>query len=288
MLSGLKSSRLPQALLLAGPPGAGKGALARRLAQGLLCSGPNQQGEACGHCPSCTKFSAETHPDFHWVAPAGASISVEQIRGLREQLWSRPTEGQVRVAVIEQAEMMTPSAANALLKTLEEPPAYAYLFLLSPRVGRLLPTVVSRCQVRNLPPPPLAAEAARLAAHPELAALRGLLGSLVRLDDETALATAEAWEKEKETLPERLELLEIWLRDALVWGQVAEPQLLYFQGEVAFVSQLAEQLRPPQLLQMIELVRETQRRLERHANLRLTLDLLWLGLRDLATDAKRG
>lgn len=136
--------RLSHAYLLYGSAGVGKRSLARIFAQALLCTG---EDKPCGRCAHCLKFEHGAHPDFTVVQkPADKSfLVVDQIRALREEIFIRPNEADRRVVLIENAEQMNPSAANALLKVLEEPPFYA-VFLLTANNRHLLPeTIASRC-----------------------------------------------------------------------------------------------------------------------------------------------
>ncbi|MEP7327674.1 MAG: DNA polymerase III subunit delta' [Betaproteobacteria bacterium] len=159
----------PHAMLLAGPRGIGKHVLALNLGRSLLCESPEAQGFACGTCPSCVYVTAGQHPDLRIVEPFMTeddgtvkvldAIPVLAIRDLIR--WAQITShrGRAKVAVIVPAESMNPSAANALLKTLEEPPADTYLILVAHQPGRLPATVRSRC--RLVPAPRADAPAAR-------------------------------------------------------------------------------------------------------------------------------
>lgn len=151
------AGRMPHALLLHGSVGLGKHAFATALAQWLLCRRPGER--ACGECNACRQFAAGSSPDFVTVAPLEdkKTISVEQVRELIETLSLTSHAGGFRAAVIEPADAMTPSAANALLKTLEEPPGSTVLLLVSARPARLPATVRSRCRLIRFTPPPAAA-----------------------------------------------------------------------------------------------------------------------------------
>ncbi len=140
----MAENRLPHALLFAGPEGVGKRTLALTLAKALNCS--RADGDACGRCRSCSKTDREEHPDVLSLRPSTAQIKVGEIRELNAAIQYRPFEGRRRIFLIDPADAMNEQAQNALLKTLEEPPADAFLILLSERPNLLLPTVRSRCQ----------------------------------------------------------------------------------------------------------------------------------------------
>lgn len=137
--------RLSHAYLLHGTAGTGKKTLARIFAAGLLCDSAEQR--PCGQCAACRKVEREIHPDLLVVRrPEGKNlISVDQIRSLRENVYLRPNEAQRRVVLMEGAEGMNDSAANALLKVLEEPPPYLVFILTADNRSLLPETIVSRC-----------------------------------------------------------------------------------------------------------------------------------------------
>ena len=181
--AGLRT-RLPHALLLKGPQGVGKFDFAMNLAQSLLCEKPAATGLACQQCPSCHWFQQETHPDFRLLQPDALSasdeegeekdaekkpgkkpsrqISVGQIRELSDFSNLSAHQGGYRVVLIHPAETMNANAANALLKTLEEPSANMLIILVSHKPQQLLPTILSRCLALAVPTPSPEASAAWL------------------------------------------------------------------------------------------------------------------------------
>jgi DNA polymerase-3 subunit delta' len=168
-------ARWPQALLITGRRGIGKRILAMHLAKALLCERPNPDGTACGSCPSCGYVAAGAHPDLRLIEPievddegnasAIDAIVVDRIRELIEFTQLSTHRQRAKVALIAPAESMNAAAANALLKTLEEPPRATYLILVSHLPGRLPATLVSRCLRLIAPEPDAAAATAWLAAQ---------------------------------------------------------------------------------------------------------------------------
>jgi DNA polymerase-3 subunit delta' len=179
----------PQVLLLVGPAGVGKTTLALDLAAGLLCAADDGSARPCRVCRACRLVAAGAHQDLHRLAPEGPGRQVRigdpsdpdpgTVRHLIREMTRLPVEGRRRVAVVEGAHRMNEDAQNALLKTLEEPPAGATLILCADEPERLLPTVRSRAATLRLGPvgiraiegllgehgvdPPRAARLARLA-----------------------------------------------------------------------------------------------------------------------------
>ena len=152
--------RLSHAYLFAGPEGVGKRLFARTLAQCLFCErrATSTDLAACGVCPSCRQMQAGTHPDYLTVGPPpGKSVLPIDVfvgppdrrgrEGLCHDLSLRPMASQRRIAVIDDAHLMNAESANALLKTLEEPPPFASLFLIAANADLILPTIRSRCQL---------------------------------------------------------------------------------------------------------------------------------------------
>lgn len=148
-----RQQRLPHAILLTGIPGIGKSAFAVALADALLCSSPDENGQACGTCRSCQLNAAGSHPDKVLISPEEGkkSISINQIRELLNFQSLKSQYSGHKVIVIQPADAMNANAANALLKTLEEPTAETILILTTSRVSALLPTIRSRCQLWTLP-----------------------------------------------------------------------------------------------------------------------------------------
>ncbi len=143
---------LSHAYIISGPAGSGRHALARRLAAAMLCTGGGER--PCGTCPACLKTEKGIHPDFSVTAgpEAGKPITVDQVRALRSDAYIRPNEGERKVYLLEEADRMNPSAQNAMLKLLEEGPAYAAFLLIAGNAGGLLQTVRSRCEELALTP----------------------------------------------------------------------------------------------------------------------------------------
>ena len=137
--------RLPHAMLFLGSEGLGKGRFMAWLAEYLLCQKPGAEG-ACGHCKSCSLVGAGSHPDLLQVVSEKASIGVDLIRQVIERLSETAHQQGARVVLIEHVQLMTESAANALLKTLEEPGQQCFLLLSADSKAQLLPTIISRCQ----------------------------------------------------------------------------------------------------------------------------------------------
>ncbi len=137
----LKNKSYSHAYLFFGPEGVGKKTMAFAFAMTLNCP----EG-GCGICPSCTKVEALSHPDFFYLEPEGNFITLEQIKEVRHRAALKSMENDIKVFIIDEADKMTPEAANALLKVLEEPPPNLVFILLTTNLKGVLPTIISRCQ----------------------------------------------------------------------------------------------------------------------------------------------
>ena len=169
----LRQGRLAHAYLLVGPRGSGKEAVARTLAQALNCE--RLEHDACGQCPSCQLIAKDKHPDIHWVKPESKSrrIRVEQIRDFESVVRLRPNQARLKVGILLDADCLIEAAANAFLKTLEEPPPRTILLLLTAEPQRLLPTILSRCLRLTLGRTTAAASAYRSRVVPLLVEFAG-------------------------------------------------------------------------------------------------------------------
>jgi DNA polymerase-3 subunit delta' len=305
------AGRPPHALLVTGPPNVGKGALARSLAQALLCTDVQKP---CGKCRACHLVTTGNHPDLRWVEPEGGSLKIAQVRELTRQLTLSPLEGPWQIAVLDHFELATAGAANALLKTLEEPPPSVILVLLAQQAEALLPTIVSRCQVIPLRPIPRAiieralierwdvtAEKANLLSHtcggrlgwaisaiasPELLEHRGQrLDDMVKLlhssrVDRFAYAGSLARESPESVL-ETLELWMGWWRDVLLLVSRSPVPLANIdrRTELAQTAELCDVTLTHSALAALQTAVD---QLAHNANTRLVLEILFLDLPLLA------
>jgi DNA polymerase-3 subunit delta' len=241
-----KAGRLPHALLIHEAPGSGGEWLATWLAQLVLCE--SAAGKPCGLCTACRRVAARTHPDLTWLALEEESrqIRIEQVRALGQELALTSHGGGYKVGVISPADTMNRFAANALLKTLEEPPPGTLLILVATQPSRLPATVLSRCQrirvrepARNESVAWLRAtrgagdwdaaldtlgEAPFLALETDLAELIAIAPDSRATLDAVAtgsadpVASAERWARAQ--LPLRLLCFEKWLTERILRAQV--------------------------------------------------------------------
>jgi len=142
----IKNNQLAHAFLFCGPRGVGKTTCARILAKTINCENVSPEGEACNRCHSCVSFNEGSSLNIHEL-DAASNNSVDDIRSLVEQVRFAPQEGKRKVYIIDEVHMLSSSAFNAFLKTLEEPPPYAIFILATTEKHKILPTILSRCQI---------------------------------------------------------------------------------------------------------------------------------------------
>jgi len=328
----LQNETIPHALLFLGADGVGKKSTALAFAMACNCrvrrkgdlsadtkirddhrTIPDQtiQSGPGDCCPSCRKIKSGNHPDVILVEPSGPFIRIDQVRSLCSTLAMKPYEARLRVVIMSDAQAMNPSAGNALLKVLEEPPDKTVLILTAMQTSDLLPTIVSRCQhIRFNPIPRKHLEALlveKRGTHPDDAKIIATManGSVSKafsvtgkkksinwinrriwLIDEVQslsmrpiaarLAFAARLAKDKEALGDSLEVLKSWFRDLVVWkyhsGRILNTDLR------SKIQRASQNMTVASILSKINNLHAAQKNIKANTNLRLTLEVLIMRL----------
>ncbi|HEY6804472.1 MAG TPA: DNA polymerase III subunit delta' [Pyrinomonadaceae bacterium] len=322
----LETSRLPGALLFVGEEGIGKKLFALEVARALNCRTPNNN-EACGSCSACTRVmnvnypaSAESddwkqmiwtdHRDVGMVVAPKRVLRVEQMRAIEREANFRPVEGNARVFIIDEADKLNDSSANALLKVLEEPPSTSHLILITARPAMLLPTILSRCQVIRFAPlsveeiesflvknkiadPRSAQLRARTASGSIAKALSGdiqtftsqrkamltVLDALVMSDNRAQLLRSAEQLNEaqyKEEFEERLDVLEGLIRDAWMLSLGSQAGQLINEDLVKDLEPIASRMDPSKAAAWILEIEDMREQLIVNINRKAATDALFL------------
>ncbi len=316
--------RLAHAYLFHGEAAIGKRLTALRLAQALNCERAidAEPLDSCGSCRSCQQIEARTHPDFFVIEPDGElatpQIKIEHIREIEQQITYRPLIGERKICLIDDADCMTIGAANALLKTLEEPPAHSLFLLTTSRPAALPATIRSRCQAlrfttpartqveaavilkRELPP----ADARFLAIISE-----GRIGTALTTDVKEAracqqellnlvrpeslrsvtsiLSSAESLAK-ADRAQEIFTWLTRWIRDVVLIQIGGDREQLLYVEHLPVLEAAARQADTDALLDILKDIESTEQRATRHLNLHMALEAILLRLRDALALAPTG
>lgn len=312
----IRMRSVSHAYLLVGEKEAGREQLAEALAQTIQCREPverNGRLEPCGLCHDCMQAQAGTHPDILHLQHAKPNlISVEEIRSLCADVQIKPYQSEHKFYIISDAEKMNAQAQNALLKTLEEPPAYAHLLLLTNGENQLLPTVLSRCVMLKMQPVSDGQITSWLTAEKDIAPGRAALFAgfaegnpgralqlaedenfltlctdtarflyeLPRMDSYQLAQKAAEYGEKKETLDLYLAFLQSWYRDVLLCKASGKAENLIFAENIKYSKEAAGRMSYEGLEKCMEAFETARRRKKAGTGGTLVLESLFLTLRE--------
>jgi DNA polymerase III, delta'' subunit len=301
----LSQRRIGHAYLFSGIPAVGKKTLAREFAKAFNCQETKALHDSCGECLSCRKIERGSHPDVFCIEAEGQFIRINAVRQIQEQMKFKPLEAKYRVFIIDNADKMNDQAANALLKTLEEPSPANVLILITSRPYSLPATIISRC--RHIRFNPLSSNIIaqflinRMGMEEQKALLLaglsgGSIGRALELNNEDVIAYrtgtfellastrnsepfslitfASFLAQDKKGIKMGLDILSSCFRDALVFKETRKAQILINQDKSPFIAAMAARLSSEQILQNIELVEKAGETIEQNVNKSLTLETM--------------
>ena len=313
----LENNQISHAYLFEGEKGLGKKDIALKLALALNCTGDDRK--PCNKCNSCIKMAGGNHPDVKIIEKDGI-IRIDEIRRIAGEMQLKPYEGRYKVYIICDADRMNIESQNALLKTLEEPPSYAVLILLTTRGDSLLPTVISRCQVIKLYPenPEVIKyylienkKIDERQAHMLAAFSGGIAGRAVELSDNpdfyyrrekiieicNKLLTSSLFgvleqivffEEQRLNIEEILGLMINWYRDLLIYSETKNADFITNIDKKEEIDFQAAKIDPVKIRDIIFIIEKSKSDLKSNVQFHLNMEVMLLNLREVLSDGNSG
>lgn len=310
--SSIELGKVSHAYILNGEKGVGKKTLAFVVAKSLQCE--TGEPDPCGKCKSCLQAESGNQPDIIWINHEKPNvITVDEIR---EQIVNdvslKPYSSRYKIYIIPDAQLMNPAAQNALLKTLEEPPEYAIIILLTSNVDKVLPTIISRCLVLNFKPVEnldvieylmnhLQVESAkakfcadfaqgnlgkavRLAISPDYNELKEdsirLLSNIQNMEIDDIIRAVKSMGKYKLDITDYIDIMTMWFRDILMVKISNSPNKTIFKNEYSVMKKQASKISYEGLEQILEAMEKLKIRLEANVNFDIAMELMLLTIKE--------
>ncbi|MBE5958817.1 MAG: DNA polymerase III subunit delta' [Lachnospiraceae bacterium] len=307
----IRMDRVSHAYIINGEDNSGKEELANWISMALQCE--KGDGEPCLECRSCKQALGDNHPDIKWVSHEKTVISVDDIREqINSDVEIKPYSGKRKVYIVPDAEKMREPAQNTLLKTLEEPPAYAVILLLTNNSNSFLQTIMSRCLQMNIRPvrdeiikeylknelsisdyeAGIATafsggnpgKAAKLATSEEFSEMKNdvsnTISSIVSGTMEDITAAIKKAGEYKEDIMEYLDLFQTWFRDMLIYKSCGDDNLIIFQKERMNISQMSEMTTYQDINKILEVLDTTRWRMMSNVNFDGALEVLFITIKE--------
>ncbi len=311
MQAAIRDKKPFHAYLFQGEEGVGKEALARTFAAGLQCQSESTD-KPCKECVSCRQMESGNQPDVIWVTREKASLGVDEIR---EQLCNtmdiKPFSSPYKIYLVPEAEKMTEAAQIALLKTIEEPPEYGIVILMTSNISALLPTIQSRCLTMEFRPLSTAVVESYVKEHCQVpdyqarasaAFAQGNLGKAMRyaksedfierkdhiisllrhveqMDLSEMLAVIKDLGTRKDEVRDYIDLMVLWYRDVLLFKATKDINQLLFQDEASYISREASHRSYEKIEEILQAFEKAKVRLRANVNFDITMELMLLALK---------
>lgn len=311
LTAAIQKDRIAHAYIFDGSDGLGKGMMAAAFAQAIVCK--NFRQDACNACSACIKVHHNNHPDIMVIEPEGMSIKNKQIEAFQQDLQRRPYESRKKIYIIQQADQMTESAQNRLLKTLEEPPSYAVIILISINANRFLPTIRSRCQMIKFhrlgeqqihvflrERYGMTSEASKIYA----AFSDGIIGKAIQLkessdflekreaaieiiekvlqgDPLSIFPMVEFFENHKENVYELLDFMLTWFRDILILKETASEDFLINLDKKILLREHGFRIGYQQISHIIKIIERTKQDIKANVNFQLVIENMLLSMQEV-------
>ena len=314
MQSAIRLGKVSHAYIINGGLGAGKKMLAGIFAKTLQCENMEESVNPCNKCHSCIQSDTGNQPDIIWVKhEKPASIGVDDVREqIIADMQIKPYSSRYKIYIIDEAEKLTVAAQNALLKTIEEPPVYAIIILLTENCDSLLPTIRSRCVTLTMNPvekdkictylenkfqlePEQAQIAAnycqgnigkaiRFASSSDFIEMKNqvlkLLKNLDSMDIASIIDTIKEFSTHKNDINDYLDLMLLWYRDVLMFKVTKDANLLLYSDEYSAISEQATKRDYENIENIIAAIDKAKVRLKANVNFDVTIELMILAMKD--------
>ena len=320
----IKNNKVSHAYLIVGEDDSGKLTLAKAFSMTLQCESLDSNAclenlDACGECDSCKQFISDNHPDVIYLHREDNKFSIG-VDDIREQLVNdieiKPYSSKYKIYIIDKAETLTPSAQNALLKTLEEPPKYAIIFLLTNNINSMLDTTISRCitlQVKaidkNLIKDYLMSEYQIPDYQAELSATfaQGNLGKAINIaskedfannvdevikllkdinnkEDYEIIEKVKNLSKEREDIIDILDLIYLWYADVLIYKVTKNPNILIYKNQTLEISKKGKTISYEGIQNVLGVIEASKKKIEANVDKETTLQLLLFTIKENSND----
>lgn len=307
----IENHKVSHSYILSGDEGVGKMTVAKAFAKALLCE--TQGSDSCGTCHSCVRFESGNHPDVIYVKHEKSGIGVDDVRSqLVNDIQIKPYDGGYKIYIVDEAELMTLAAQNAILKTIEEPPEYAVILLLTTNEEAFLPTILSRCVTLKLKPldnnlvknwlitelgimeyeADICASFARgsiglaeeLAASAQFADMRERVLHVLKFIHEMDITELLSFAKElKESgvdITSALEFMEIWYRDVLLFKATKDTSMFIFKNEYKYIMETSSKSSFLGIENILEAIEKAKTRIKANVNFELLMELMFLTIKE--------
>ncbi|WP_129598942.1 DNA polymerase III subunit delta' [Anaerophilus nitritogenes] len=306
----IQQQKIVHAYLFEGPKGIGKNTLAKLFAKAIHCQ--YNHGDACDECSSCIKVNTHNHPDIKVIEPEGKSIKNHQIEEFQQDLYKKPYESDKKIYFIKEAQTMTTSAQNRLLKTLEEPPEYGVIILMSTNANILLPTIRSRCQIIKLNKVKQKYIEELLKNkydlnHEETRIMAifsdGILGKAIYLKESEGFQKRreeiikiieklfaknyldsfelfEFFKENKEHIDEILDMMIFWFRDILLLSQTHSDIFLINLDKREILNAHMKNVSHENIIHMIKIIEKTKNDIKANVNFQLAIEMMLLSMQE--------
>lgn len=305
----LKNKTISHSYLFEGEEGLGKRKVATVFAKTLLCK--EEKLEPCNICSSCIKFDTGNHPDFFLIEPEKDLIKKEEIETLIKNITRAPFESERKIFIIDESDKMNPQGKNALLKTLEEPPSYVNIILISANINHLLPTILSRVQRIKFYPIESSkitkylvekyhkseeeakfiadftkgsvGESIKLSASQDFFEKRkiiiNIIDSLIKGDKTKVFSSIGFFNENKDHIEEILDIFLYWFRDLIIYKEIGESELIINRDKFQYLSEQSF-MKYNKIHDIINKIQETKADIRRNVNYQLSIETMLLNIQE--------